>query len=205
LDDGRLAAAFYASEGRGRPSHAWLAFSADAGASWRDPAPLGGGDANEVVVLRIHPGRWLAAARTHADHHVALHASADGGRSWSPHGDLTLPMQHPADLADLGAGRLLATYGIRNRGLMGIGARASHDAGLTWGPPAVVFRFADDATDCGYPSTVSCADGSLLTACYTDASPLFSGYHLLALRWRFEECFAPRPLRSISDGAPLEA
>jgi hypothetical protein len=25
---------------------------------------------------------------------------------------------------------------------------------------------------------------------------------LLALRWRFEECFAPRPLRSISDGAP---
>jgi hypothetical protein len=204
LPDGRLAATFYASEGRGRPGHAWVAFSADGGASWRDPAPLGGGDANEVVMLRIRPDLWLAAARTHVDHHTTLHASTDGGRTWTPRGDLTLPMQHPADLTDLGAGRVLATYGIRNRGLMGIGVRLSRDEGLSWGAPAVIHQFGDNATDCGYPSTVPCAEGELLTACYSDFSPLCAGYHLLTLRWELAEFFEPRPLRSISNGRPLQ-
>jgi hypothetical protein len=205
LPDGRLAATFYASDGRGRPGHAWAAFSRDGGASWREPSSIGAGDANEVVMLRIRPDHWLAAARTHVDHHTTLHASADDGRTWAPRGDLTLPMQHPADLTDVGDNHVLATYGLRNRGLMGVGARLSRDGGLTWGAPAVLFQFGDDATDCGYPSTVPCADGTLLTACYADVSPLAAGYHLLTLRWRLAEFFEPRPLRSISDGRPLQA
>ena len=113
-------------------------------------------------------------------------------------------MQHPADLIDLEDGCLLLTYGIRNRGLMGIGARLSRDAGVNWSPPAVLFQFGE-ATDCGYPSSTICADGSLLTACYSDRSPLYEGYHLLTLRWRLDEFFEPKPLRSISDGMPMEA
>ena len=35
--------------------------------------------------------------------------------------------------------------------------------------------------------TVRCADGTLLTACYSDASPLHHSYHLLTLRWSMDE------------------
>jgi hypothetical protein len=113
-------------------------------------------------------------------------------------------MQHPGDLTVLEDGQLLLTYGLRNRGLMGIGARRSRDGGTTWGPPVVLYQFGD-ATDCGYPSTIVCTNGDLLTACYTDLSPLYDGYHLLLLRWRIDEFFGPRPLRSISDGRALQA
>ena len=64
------------------------------------------------------------------------------------------------------------TYGIRNRGLMGIGARISLDGGETWRPPWVIRQFGDQATDIGYPSTVALdKKGNLLTAFYTDYEP----------------------------------
>jgi hypothetical protein len=204
LPDGRLAATFYQSHGRGRPSRAWIAFSGDGGASWRAGGLLAGEDANEAVLLRREEGRLLAVVRTHVDHHLRLAVSDDGGASWHDRGALTLPMQHPGDLTDLGAAGLLLTYGIRNRGLMGLGARLSRDGGSTWSAPVVLVQFGE-ATDCGYPSTVVCGDGALLTAGYSDLSSLFRGYHLLALRWRLEEFFEPRTLRSISDGGPLRA
>jgi hypothetical protein len=203
--DGRLAATFYASDGRGRPSHSWVAWSNDGGGIWRNPTDIGAGDSNEVCLLPLHGDRWLAAARTHVDHHVELHESIDAGRSWVRKGLLTLPMQHPADLTDLGDDHVLLTYGIRNRGLMGVGLRLSRDGGATWGAPAVLYQFGADATDCGYPSTIRTADGGFATACYSDLSPLHRGYHLLLLRWQFSEFFAPKVLRSISDGGPLQA
>lgn len=203
LPDGRLAATFYWSWGRGNPGRAWIAFSSDAGVTWKDAQPIGSDDANEVSLVRGVDGRWLAAARTHVDHHVTLNASPADGQPWSRRGDLTMPMQHPADLLDLGDGGLLVTYGIRNRGLMAIGLRLSRDGGDSWGPPAVLYQFGN-ARDCGYPSTAVLTQGELLTACYSDLSPLHSGYHLLTIRWRFEEFFVPGELRSMSDGGPLK-
>jgi hypothetical protein len=202
LVDGRLAATVYLSEGSGRPSRTWMIFSADKGDSWDDPAQIGDGDTNEAAVIDRGAAGMLAVVRTHRDHHLDLFQSTDTGRTWLPAGAVTLPMQHPGDLTDLGSDRVLLTYGIRNRGLMGIGARLSKDGGTTWGAPAVIYQFGN-ATDCGYPSTVVCRDGSILTACYSDVSPVFTGYHLLMLRWRIDDFFDPKPLRSISDGKPL--
>jgi hypothetical protein len=202
LPDGRLAATFYCSWGHGKPSRSWIGFSRDGGATWPESVEFGGNDSNEVCLLRRTDDVLLAATRTHIDHHVALHRSPDGGRTWQHHQALTLPMQHPADLTDLGAEGILLTYGVRNRGLMGVGLRVSRDGGETWSAPAVLYQFGE-ATDCGYPSTIALRDGELLTACYTDCSPLHRGYHLLTIRWRFEEMFTPRALRSMSDGGPL--
>lgn len=205
LPDGRIAAAFYASAGHGQASRAWIACSDDEGATWRDASEIGDGDVNEVCLLRCRDGALLAAARTQRDHHLALFRSSDGGRTWQTRGGLTLPMQHPGDLVPLDGDRILLTYGIRNRGLMAIGARLSRNQGETWSAPVVLYQFGDAATDCGYPSTAICRDGSLLTACYSDFSPLQRGYHLLTLRWRSEDFFEPRPLRAISDDRPLQA
>jgi hypothetical protein len=190
LPGDRLAATFYRSEGHDRPSRAWVAFSRDDGRTWEEAGELGEGDANEVVLLPRPADDWLAVARTHLDHHLKLLRSTDLGATWLPAADLTLPMQHPGDLTDLGDNRILLTYGIRNRGLMGIGARISRDGGRNWGAPAVLFQFGE-AHDCGYPSSVVCADGMLLTAAYTDNSPLHQGYHLLTLKWSIKEFFGP--------------
>ena len=66
-------------------------------------------------------------------------------------------MQHPADLIQVGSNCLLMTYGLRNRGLMGLAMRVSLDAGQTWLPPCTIHQFGNKATDVGYPSTV-CLD-----------------------------------------------
>lgn len=202
LADGRLAATVYFGEGAGRPSRTWMLFSANAGNSWGDACQIGDGDTNEAVVIDRGPAGMLAVVRTHRDHHLELFLSTDTGRTWATRGPVTLPMQHPGDLTDLGENRVLLTYGVRNRGLMGLGARLSKDGGATWGAPAVIYQFGA-ARDCGYPSTVACRDGSLLTACYSDLSTVHTGYHLLTVRWRLEEFFDPKPLGSISDGRPL--
>jgi len=204
LADGRIAATVYRSWGAGQPSRTWMVFSADAGQTWGDAVQIGDGDTNEAVAIDRGADGLLAVVRTHRDHHLELFASTDTGRTWAARGPLTLPMQHPGDLTDLGQNRLLLTYGIRNRGLMGLGARLSKDGGATWGAPVVFFQFGD-AQDCGYPSTVACRDGSLLTACYSDRSTVHEGYHLLTVRWRLETFFDPKPLGSISDGRPLKA
>jgi len=204
LADGRLAATVYFSQGTGRPSRTWMLFSANGGGTWGEASQIGDGDTNEGVVIDRGSAGLLAVVRTHRDHHLELFASADTGRTWDARGPLTLPMQHPGDLTDLGENRVLLTYGIRNRGLMGLGARLSKDGGATWSAPAVIYQFGE-AGDCGYPSTVVCRDGALLTACYSDKSTVHEGYHLLTVRWQLEAFFDPRPLGSISDGRPLEA
>jgi len=118
-------------------------------------------------------------------------------------------MQHPADLIKLGEGLLLLTYGIRNRGLMGIGARLSEDGGSTWRAPWVLHQFGDEATDCGYPSTVLLdEEGALLTAAYTDYESSLgveaAGYRTIAFRWSLTDYLDEKTLQSISDGKLLK-
>ncbi len=209
LSDGRLAYTCYRSEGKGNPSKTWIGFSEDDGKTWANCVQFGEDDSNEPTLLEAEPGRLLAAVRTHVDHHVKLCESRDAGETWSEAGPLTLPMQHPADLIRLGDGLLLLTYGIRNRGLMGVGARLSRDDGKTWRAPWVIHQFGDEATDCGYPSTVMLdEDGTLLTAAYTDYEASLGeeaeGYRVLTFRWSLEDWLDEKTLKSISDGKLLE-
>ncbi|MGE4551147.1 MAG: sialidase family protein [Opitutales bacterium] len=209
LSDERLAYSCYRSEGRGNPSKSWIVFSEDDGATWSSYAQFGEDDSNEATLLEVEPGRLLAAVRTHLDHHVKLCESRDGGASWSDVGPLTLPMQHPADLIRLGEGLILLTYGMRNRGLMGVGARLSQDGGATWRAPWVLHQFGDEATDCGYPSTVLLdEEGTLLTATYTDFESSLGeaaeGYRTISFKWSLEDYLDEKTLRSISDGKLLK-
>jgi len=180
--DGVLAASFYSAR-RGGSSSAYLFRSHDDGRTWGDVSLIAPDDYNETAILRLTEGRWLAACRTSRDGHLELWTSDDEGRNWRGEGALTLPGQHPAHLAELADGRILLVYGIRNRGLYGVGARLSADRGRTWGAPSVLADFGD-ATDGGYPASVQLADGTVVTAHYANRVPMHHRYHMGITRWQ---------------------
>jgi Neuraminidase (sialidase) len=89
--------------------------------------------------------------------------STDGGKSWSvPHSIGVWGL--PSHLLRLKDGRLLMSYGHR-RPPIGNQARISRDNGKSWSEPLTISADAHSG-DMGYPSTVECQDGSLLTVWY---------------------------------------
>ena len=205
----QLAFTSYRSQGKGNPSETWIVLSNDDGHTWTKSLKFGANDSNEATLCELSDGRVLAATRSHVDHHVKLCEFSPDSKMWRERGALTLPMQHPADLTRLSESCLLLTYGIRNRGLMGIGVRLSIDGGLTWRPPWVIHQFGEKAKDIGYPTTVSLdRKGTLLTAFYTDFEPTFKvkpdRYRVLSMRWSLQEWLHPSIMGSISDGRQLK-
>jgi len=180
--NGVLSCTGYAWHG-GKANHVYLLRSYDDGHTWPETILIGADDYNETDVLRLDANRWLAAARTLHDGHLELFASTDGGASWAQRGSVTLPRQHPGHLLRLADGRILLTYGIRNRGLYGIGARISPDEGQTWGAPLVLVDL-EIATDGGYPASAQLADGTLVTVYYANRVPTHQRYHMGVVRWQ---------------------
>jgi hypothetical protein len=186
-----------------------MVLSNDDGKTWTRRSKFGSDDSNEATLCNLGGGRLLAATRTHIDHHVKLCELTKAGKRWKEKFPLTLPMQHPADLTALSDKCLLLTYGIRNRGLMGIGVRLSIDAGKTWRPPWVIHQFGNNAKDIGYPSTISLdKKGNLLTAFYTDYEPSLktkpNRYRVLAKMWSLKDWLHPSIVDSISDEKQLK-
>ena len=183
-----LAYSCYKSQGRGKASESWVCFSYDDGKTWDRFYKFGTNDSNEAALCSLLDGRLLAAVRTHIDHHVKICEFSPRSKKWKERGPVSLPMQHPADLIKVGKNCLLITYGLRNRGLMGIAVRISLDEGNSWLPPWTLHQCGDDANDLGYPSTV-CMDrkGNMQTAFYTDYEPTFkksaARYRVLVKKW----------------------
>ncbi len=153
-----------------------LVRSVDHGRTWGDPTVIARGT-NEGTVI-VGPGASLLAfLRTnHADPRrngaVALSRSDDRGRTWSEPVQLTRANQHPADACRLASGHLLMTYGNR-LGSLAVGAMLSRDGGRTWDQDGRVVLAGETMTlrgkcwgDCGYPSTVQLADGTIVTLYY---------------------------------------
>lgn len=93
--------------------------------------------------------------------------------------------QHPASLLRLADGRILLTYGIREKGNHAIGVRLSADEGRTWGAASPIVTFPH-ARDSGYPSTVQLSDPTLVTAWYANGIPQHERFHMGVLRWTLE-------------------
>ena len=189
-----LAAPFYQADqdlsSKSRPAtetgSAYLLYSKDDGRTWGDGVVLGPGDYNETSVLRLRADRWLAASRTYGDGHLQLFVSEDEGRTWKNEGPLTLPSQHPAHLMRLADGRILLTYGIREKGHQGVGRRISDDEGKTWKAPTRIVNLVE-STDGGYPATVQLPDGTLVTAYYSMGVPQHRRYHMGVVHWSLDE------------------
>lgn len=150
--------------------------STDNGRTWGDGSVIARG-ANETSVVAMPDGRLLAFMRTESPEAgdgvgICQAESHDLGRTWSEPTRLTGLQQHPADACLLKSGNLLLTYGNRV-GELAVGAMLSRDRGKTWDRDRRMVLARESLTlrgkpwgDCGYPSTVQLADGTIVTLYY---------------------------------------
>ena len=169
LRDGRL---IYAGKALWKDDRVGVCESKDDGVTWEwlatIPARTGDDPKNyhELHAVEASDGTLLAHIRNHNspnERETLQSESTDGGRNWSiPHSIGVWGL--PSHLLRLRDGRLLMSYGHRRKPIGNL-ARVSSDHGRTWSEPLTI---SDDAKfgDMGYPSTVECADGTLVTVWY---------------------------------------
>ena len=203
LADGRLV--YVGMDGHrrdDRSSSLACAESVDGGRSWAvvgrvsmfpDAAPSEVGGVRylgEPHVVEVAPGHLLGMARHEEQPYVEgrptgrlwQFESRDGGRTWTEPRETPL-LGKPPHLLGLRDGRILVTYGYRHAPF-GQRACVTADGGRTWEyRDEIVLR--DDAPnhDLGYPATVECDDGSLLSV-YYQRERLDGMPSIMATRWR---------------------
>ena len=164
-------------------STSYLLFSRDDGRTWSEAVVIGADDYSETALVRLKSGPWLAAVRTGGDGHLDLFYSEDEGKTWALSGPVSLPRQHPGHLLELSDGRVLLTYGIRERHHYGVGYRVSEDRGRTWNAPEHLAHL-EETKDGGYPATLQLDDGTLVTAYYSNGVVQHRRYHMGVIRWK---------------------
>ena len=179
-----------------RLNSSYIFRSTDNGQHWGDASLIEQDGFTETDILQTAEGPWLAACRTlrdeaqrdnpHSSPWVTLFRGDRAARTWEEIEPLTLPSQHPGNLLQLDDGRILFTCGNRVRGSYGVFARVSEDQGQTWAAPFILVDglLHRGRADCGYPSTVQLADGTLVTAYYAMSARHHQNYHMAVLRWR---------------------
>jgi len=164
----------------------------DGGVTWErlgflGPEPTGFSIMPSTV--RIGPEHLLTVTRRREGEGEPRHRwidvwrSRDDGRTWNSVGAAVddLGEGNPPALVRLQDGRLCVTYGVR-RPPFEIQARLSSDEGQSWSEP-IVLKTGGGGRDIGYPRTVQCPDGTLVTVYYFQ--PADSPYRqVLATRWR---------------------
>jgi sialidase-1 len=165
--------------------------STDDGLNWKQISQLPtrpGDDSmkyHELHAVECTSGKLIAHIRNHNaenEQETLQSESTDGGKNWSVPRSIGV-WGFPSHLLRLKDGRLLMSYGLR-RAPVGNQARLSSDEGATWSEPLTI---SDDGTrkDLGYPSTVECDDGTLVTVWYE----VVKGSDLAQLRqarWRIQ-------------------
>lgn len=187
LSDGTLGSIIYGHR-------AEFYVSDDDGITWTFRGTMGEeGVTAETTWLQLPDGRLLAAARTYDEACLQQYISDDLGKTWTYDQDLTGEQCIPAGLTALADGSLLLTYGIRKDPLRAIGAKLSRDQGKTWSDQQVLVDLEESTNhhepewrDCGYPSNVQLADGTIVTAYYCKGVAAHRRYHVGVLRWRLD-------------------
>ncbi len=155
----------------------WCFRSDDDGNTWKAMSIIGPKH-NETDIFHLGGKRWMAAARIDA---IELFTSEDDGATWARPQRVTQRNEINGHLMRLKDGRLLLSYGVRIKGKEGVCTKFSSDDGKTWGAPVRLATSGDN--DCGYPSSVQRADGTIVTAYYARKAPEHDGYHMGMAIW----------------------
>lgn len=158
--------------------------STDGGQGWRHLAPAAerpGRRFEEPAPLLLASGRVLLLLRENRSKSLWRTWSDDGGASWAEPEPAGID-GYPAHLCRLPDGRLLCSFGFR-RAPFAIRAALSEDQGRTWPSGAIRdVRSGLPGRDLGYPCTLPCADGRLLSVYHARDGQGVTGVH--ATRWR---------------------
>lgn len=142
--------------------------SRDGGESWSAPVPVAEMDGHafeEPAPLLLPDGRLLLMLRENCSRVMHLTWSDDGGASWAAAVSTGIA-EYPAHLLCLADGRIACVAGKRS-GPFGVTLYLSDDMGRSFDasrPHAICDDLPDQ--DCGYPTAVERADGSLFVAFY---------------------------------------
>ena len=148
-----------------KDDYCFLLRSRDGGKSWGKPTRIAA-RFNEASLLVLRDGHLLAVMRSQQGGHLATALSGDGGAHWSEPVRITADGEHPGDLLRLSSGRILLTYGERNKPY-GVQAMISSDEGKSWEHrERVMLAWDGDHGDLGYPVTAELRDGKLATIYY---------------------------------------
>ena len=145
----------------------------------------------EPHAIEVAPGHILGMARF--EHRGATteqrvpsflwqFESEDGGRTWTDPWCTDI-LGKPPHLTALGDGRILLTYGYRHQPF-GQRACLSSDGGRKWDyANEIVLRDDAPSGDLGYPASVECDDGTIVTV-YYQKETLEEKTVLMTTRWR---------------------
>ena len=187
LRDGRL---IYAGKALWQGDRVGVCESKDDGVTWEWLAtiPARPGDDpkqyHELHAVEASDGTLIAHVRNHNSknaNETLQSESTDGSQSWSPPHSIGV-WGLPSHLLRLRDGRLLMSYGHR-RVPIGNLARVSSDNGRSWSEPLTISNDAKSG-DMGYPSTVECDDGTLVTVWYELLADSPNA-QLRQARWKF--------------------
>jgi len=167
LPNGTMLMPIYAYDGKDPgKDKSYLLRSLDGGLTWNAPTLVADGF-NETSLALLPNGEMLAALRCErgpAD--VWLARSTDLGYTWTTPQRITQPSEHPADLCPLANGFLLMVYGRRHQPF-GVEGLLSQDGGATW--PVKIAVADAPISDCGYPSALRLANGTVIITYYAAA------------------------------------
>lgn len=187
LRDGRL---LYAGKALWKDDRVGICESKDDGRSWNWLAtiePREGDDPqkyHELHLVDTMNGQLLCHIRNHnaADAGQTLQCeSSDGGKTWTRPRAIGV-WGLPSHLLRLKSGRLVMSYGHR-RAPIGIQIRISDNSGQSWSDSIAITQDAI-SSDMGYPSTVECDDGTMVTVWY-EVLPNSALAQLRQARWKW--------------------
>ena len=158
--------------------------STDNGRTWGDWSVVAE-DYNEISLVEMRDGRLVAAMRSQRGG-TDVCESLDKGRTWTAPRTVTKVSHHPPDLCLLKTGTLLMVYGCRLNP-KGVQAIISDDGGKTWSFDKRVFLAWQALNgDCGYPSAVQVADGTIVMLYYAVGTSDLEGRQCRCVRFAEE-------------------
>ena len=165
-----------ASKPDGEEGRPFCARTTDGGRTWKFVSWINENPKGYAIMpstVRLSDRELLTAIRCRDDAKawIETYRSLDNGRHWKldtvPAPDLG--EGNPPSMIRLKDGRVCLTYGYR-AAPYGIRARLSKDGGRTWGQE-IILRDDGGGRDAGYPRTVQCPDGKIVTVYYFHDQP----------------------------------